>query len=310
MVASCYNLKHHFSGLPASRPLCIRTIVAGQAGGFLITATMIKSLNDVVPVVALSKQHVLFKDISGVRFGRLVAIKATSQKRYNYIWECLCDCGEIVEVLGGRLASGKTTSCGCLKREMDKTRSKTHGHSKSRTYHIWLGMRNRCYNKNVKAYPHYGGRGITICDRWRNSFPSFLEDMGEAPARLSIDRINNDGNYEPSNCRWATDLTQARNCRKNVMITAFGKTLCVSEWAQELGVSGATISKRIRLGLTPEDAITIPAQKPKTLKISGLDLTVSQWSEKSGLMAKTINKRIRHGWTPEAAVNMPLFNRG
>lgn len=219
MVSICYSL-HIFPGSPASRPLCFRTIVAGLAGGLFIPATMIKSINDVTPITDNAKRHALFKNLSGIRFGRLIAQKPIAQKRYACIWLCLCDCGKTVEVLGARLNSGRTTSCSCYKTEIQSELHVTHGQSKSRTYRIWSGIRNRCTNPNVLSYPYYGGRGIKLCERWR-SFDNFLADMGEAPEACSIDRINNDGNYEPGNCRWTTQLVQAKNCRKNVHLTAF-----------------------------------------------------------------------------------------
>ena len=305
MISPCYNLNSNFPSPSASRPLCVRTIVAGRAGGLTQTAAMIKSFKDVTPVKDGEKRHALFKDISGVRFGRLVAEKPVAQKRYQYIWLCKCDCGKIVEVLGGRLNCGKTTSCGCLKMELDRTRTVTHGKSKSRTYHIWNGIKNRCYNPSVKAYPDYGGRGITMCDRWKDSFQNFLDDMGESPEGLSIDRINNDGCYEPSNCRWTTMLVQVRNSRKAHKVTAFGKTLCLSEWEEQTGVDQGLISRRIKKGWTPENAISIPMEKPRTISFEGLELTVSEWSSRTGISCNAINKRLKTGWSIKDALNLP-----
>jgi hypothetical protein len=136
-----------------------------------------------------------------------------------------------------------------------------HGHSSrngsSATYQTWRNMRSRCENPNVPAYKNYGGRGITVCERWQD-FPSFLADMGERPEGMTIERINNDGNYEPDNCRWATRRQQGRNTRANQLVTLDGETKCLTEWAEERGIKMPTLWARLRLGWTPEEAITTP----------------------------------------------------
>lgn len=151
-------------------------------------------------------------DLSGQRYGSLVGISRAAIKNKRTYWNCRCDCGSDCVVDAGHLRSGHTTSCGCVRRAT--IGNLKHGQSKSLEYLIWNGMRQRCSNPKNSHFRYYGGRGIRVCDQWQASFENFIADMGAKPSpKHTIDRINNEGNYEPGNCRWATYSQQNKNRR-------------------------------------------------------------------------------------------------
>jgi len=208
-----------------------------------------------------------FINIAGQRFGRLtVSCIADRDKWKNIRWSCICDCGHKTIVLGGALRQGRINNCGCSKIR--------HGHSKqgnmTQIYIAWMAMKQRCVNLNNPEYKNYGARNITICFRWK-VFENFLADMGEPPTENhSLDRINNDGNYCPENCRWATKTEQARNMRVNHLITYRGKTQCLPIWAEQFGISENALRTRLRvLGWSIEKALTTPIKRYKKRKING-----------------------------------------
>jgi len=195
-----------------------------------------------------------FKDLRGKKFGRLTVIKRILPNitKGHPRWECSCDCGKTVVVNGNSLKTGNTVSCGCYK--MDACT--THGESNSAEYSRWHHMKIRCLNKNSHAFNDYGGRGIVICDRWLHSYENFRKDMGRCPKGLTIERIDNNGNYEPDNCKWATQKEQNGNTRANVWIEFNGIRRIKMEWLRRLKVTWQIWQgRKTKQGLTEEETL-------------------------------------------------------
>lgn len=191
-------------------------------------------------------------DLAGQRYGRLIVVREAGRAGVTRRFECRCDCGSTAIVRMGNLRTGHTTSCGCYARES----ATTHGLGHSSEYQTWYHMILRCEDPCTDSYPYYGGRGIGVCDRW-HKFENFLEDMGMKPSkRLTLDRVDNDGNYEPNNCRWATLHQQSRNRSSNRMLTLGGKTLCIRDWEAATGINYTTIWERLRRGWSVERSLT------------------------------------------------------
>ena len=206
------------------------------------------------------------KDLTGQRFGRLTVL-SLGEKKGKYtgaFWRCQCDCGNIVTVPGNSLRREETRSCGCLR--ADRLRKPTkQKHTGTRLYAIWQGMKRRTMTKSNPRYADYGGRGITVCDEWKDNFEAFKAWALANGYRddLSIDRRDNDGPYSPDNCHWATDLEQGNNTRRNRRIEFNGETHTLTEWAKISGINLSTLSARINsYGWPIEKALSEPL-KPK-----------------------------------------------
>ena len=197
-------------------------------------------------------------DLTGQRFGRLVVLERAENRAERTYWRCQCDCGKIKDISTKTLRNGSTQSCGCLQKERASQANGRHRMRHTRIYGIWLGIRRRCYDKENVGYELYGGRGITVCDEWRDSFEAFRDWAMANGYRddLTIDRINSDGPYSPENCRWATQKEQQNNRRNNRLIEFNGEVHTESEWAEITGIKVATIYARLRYGWSVERALT------------------------------------------------------
>lgn len=197
----------------------------------------------------------------GKRFVRLVVLSLERGPGGRPIAECVCDCGAVTRPLAKNVRNGTTKSCGCLRHDVPAAMQFRHGDAvKGRKaiteYTTWTEIRARCRRPTHPKFPIYGGRGIFVCDRWRESYENFLADMGRKPhPEMSIDRIDNNGPYSPGNCRWATRKTQANNTRQNVRLVIGGAEKPVTEWASISGVPGKRIRARIRRGWDPQKAV-------------------------------------------------------
>lgn len=208
--------------------------------------------------------HPRVKDMRGQRFGRLLVVAHAGRGRgRNHMWECLCDCGQRITVVGADLRCGDSQSCGCHQRDIARSagdRTRTHGMSSAPIYKLWSSMLQRCYDESHADFQNYGARGISVCVRWW-SFETFFEDMGHRPEGMSLNRIDNDGNYEPGNCRWATFKQQHRNKRTNRLLEFRGVTQCLTDWAAQLGMATSTLEKRLDKGWSVAMAFETPINR-------------------------------------------------
>lgn len=189
-------------------------------------------------------------DISGQRFNFLTALRrvgATKDKGQNSLWECRCECGNKKVLQIGSLKNGTTKSCGCMKPKLISASRTTHGITNTDIFRIWQGIRTRCENPRSKSFRRYGGRGIRLCEQWHD-VTAFAADMGERPPGMSVERIDNDGNYSPENCRWATRREQQNNIRTNTKLTYRGARRTVAEWSRELEIPAYLIYARYKRG--------------------------------------------------------------
>ena len=231
------------------------------------------------------------KDITGQKFGKLTAIGLT--RKAPVFWLFACECGTIKEINGSNVERGKVTTCGC------GTRSKVEN---QRVFKIWGGMKSRCLNPKRKSFKDYGSRGISVCDEWANSFLAFQKwalSNGYAD-NLTLDRIDNNKGYAPENCRWADRKTQQNNRRDNCIISAFGESKTMQQWVEDprCTVSYASLAKRLKKGMTTEEAIESPVEFEERL--------ISAWGEVKNVMDWTKDPRCQVSYVTLTA----RLNRG
>lgn len=259
-------------------------------------------------------------DLTGRRFGWLTVVSETDERRgHSVVWLCKCDCGTYKRISAQYLKSGRVLSCGCY----NKTKELRHGMSHTRLHHAWQSMIDRCVNPNNKEYANYGGRGIKVCDKWMNNFEAFADwsfanefDMTAPRDKCTLDRIDVNGNYEPSNCRWADMKTQCRNRRNNVVIECDGESHCLSEWAEILGEPYTKLASRHRRGWSPYEILygrerAVPTETYRNRKTNRL-LTYQgethcavEWAEILGMNVNTIRGRLHRGWSDERVLGTP-----
>lgn len=243
-------------------------------------------------------------NLIGKRFGLLTVVeRKPSDAKGQSMWLCRCDCGNEKIIRGHDLTQGKTQSCGCTRKY--NCGLYKHGLSHTRLHGIWRNIKGRCYNPNNPCYQHYGGRGITVCDEWKNDFQKFYDWSMENgyQENLSIDRIDANGAYSPQNCRWADSITQANNKRNNKVFTAYGKTMTVAQWSRETGVKYGDIQNRLNYGYSFEEAIDpnftrIYFKNAENRKVH--DLCVER-----GVPYGLVIQRVQHGWDIEKALSLP-----
>jgi len=238
-------------------------------------------------------------DLTGNRFGMLVVLFEDGRTNDGKIkWRCQCDCGKTHSVSGKHLRKKSIKSCGC-----DRGKGlRTHGLSHTQAHKHWIAMLVRCNSPNRSRWKDYGGRGITVCDRWVESFENFYADMGDPPVGYTLDREDNEKSYSPDNCRWATAKTQGRNRRNNRLIEFQGCTKTLAEWAESLGVTSTTLKYRIDKGWDLEKALN---QKPAQIKLiewNGKSQSLNQWARDLCIKQNVLWGRLYlWGWSVERA---------
>ena len=250
-------------------------------------------------------------DLTGQRFGRLSVIKRAENHKGRVAWLCKCDCGKFHIIISKSLRNGACQSCGCLDLESRALRQTTHNLSNTKLYNIYMSIKSRCKNINNERFSSYGGRGITICEEWNNDFLSFYNwSMSNGYIDgLTIDRINNNGSYEPNNCRWTDMKVQNNNRRNNKFITYNGKTKTLQQWADSLGINQDNLSSRLIRGWTFEKAISYKPNETHYVYIeyNNKKKTISEWAREQNIPMQILWHRIRIAkWDIEKALITPV----
>lgn len=249
-------------------------------------------------------------DLTGQRFGRLVAVKRGENDKNNHTtWVCKCDCGNTKIINANNLRTGKSQSCGCATKESARKRKTTHGESKTRLYKIWAEIKERCYSPKNTSYKYYGERGIKMCNEWFYSYGTFKEwaSTNGYTDELTIDRINVNGNYEPNNCRWATYKEQANNKRNNRFIMFNNEIHTLAEWADIVNIDQDILFMRLKRGWSEEKTLTTPIRDYSCKDhLGNVYSSMSEMCRHYGIKLATYSRRIKDGYSQEDALTIPV----
>lgn len=248
-------------------------------------------------------------NLLGQKFGKLTVVAFHGQDaKGNSLWLCKCDCGNDYIGVGAQIKRLHSKSCGCIQVSAAQEASRTHGMTGTPTYQSWLNLKTRCLNPNREQWNDYGGRGITVCQRWLDSFEAFYADVGERPSvQHTIERKDTNGNYEPGNCVWATRQEQNRNRRDNRKITVDGVTKCAAQWAEEKGINVETLVKRVQVGTSEKDLFDPPGV---LLTYQGKTLRAYEWAKLLGIPKPTICQRLKRGLPVEKVLHVGKHKTG
>lgn len=260
-------------------------------------------------------------DLAGKKFGHWTVIRLShkawrgSSGNCQLRWLCRCVCGRMLSVLGSGLRNGTSKSCGCKRSESRRLASTASGRMRdgkpSTEFYIWQTMLQRCHNPRYRWFKNYGGRGITVCARWRKSFDAFFADMGPRPAGMSLDRVNNMKGYSPANCRWATGREQCNNKTNNRILEFRGLRLTLTQMAEHHGLTRHQLWQRLHEDWPLEQALTTPVASKywRRFALNGEIVRPSEIARRVGMSPRRLAQRLQNGWPLELALKAPKFTK-
>jgi hypothetical protein len=257
------------------------------------------------PLMSKEKTTGIYMDVvPGTRYHFLTVLRAEKEGYDTYYWICRCDCGKEKRFRAKNVRRGASKSCGCYRIKLLKEARTTYGSVRNPVWRAYHNMLTRCYNANADCFPSYGGRGIAVCNKWKESVDAFIQDIGPRPSpKHTLDRIDNDGHYDPDNCRWALPKVQVYNRRTTVRISHLGDLLTIPEWAERTGIDQQTIRHRRQRGWPPERIFSGPARpQNQTMTALGRTQTIAEWARELNIRHSTLTSRLSLGWHPDRVV--------